>query len=183
MTKNNITILSIIAGTIVIGLLIVITGGIIAAKIIREKESPSQLSKPVVEITLEVDPAFLTSIAALVTTTPSNELVEQVHVRYILTSDKTTANDVLAKLNSGASWEEMCRQYSLDKIAIQTGCDLGWFHRGVMLEGIENLAFNAPIGEFQGPEQIEYGSDQIRYGWIIIQVLGREMRPDSEGSR
>jgi parvulin-like peptidyl-prolyl isomerase len=177
MTKHKITIVSIILGSIVIiGFTIATVSGIFAATIIRDRQAAPQpsldSSPPVLEITLEIE----LDLPGLTTSTPSNELVEQIHVRYILTSDKSTANDVLAKLKSGANWDEMCRQYSIDEVAIRTGCDVGWFHRGVMFEEIDNLAFSAPVGEFRGPVQIEYG-------WIIIQVLEREMRPYSEGSR
>jgi len=182
MTKNKITALSIIAGIVVICLSIVIASGVIATKIINERKFASQPdidSTQVAEFFFSKDdPVFLTAIAALPTATtapPSSELVEKVHVRYILTSDKTTANDVLGKLKSGANWSEMCRQYSLDKVTAQTDCDLGWFPHDVMVKEFESLAFNTPVGEFGGPEQ-------TIYGWVIIQVLGHEIRPYTEGS-
>ncbi len=185
--KNKITGLRIVIGIVITCLSIVVVGGVIATIIIREMKSASQLnsnsSTPIViEATLELDPASLTSVAALPTTTPSNELVEQVYVRHILTSDKDTAIAVLQKLKSGADWNEMCKQYSLDKNTIQAGCDLGWLRRGVAVEEYEILAFNAPVGEFIGPEKIIYGSNKIDYGWFIIQVLSHEMRPYSEYS-
>lgn len=179
MKKNKITSLSIITGIVVICVSIVIVGGIIATKIINERKLASQsniVSTAAAEFFSEDNPAFLTAIAALPTTTPSSELVEKVHVRYILTSDKTTANDVLVKLRSGANWAEMCKQYSLDKVTAQTDCDLGWFPRDVMVKEFEILAFNTPVGEFGGPEQ-------TIYGWVIVQVLGREMRPFTESSK
>jgi parvulin-like peptidyl-prolyl isomerase len=179
MTQNKATALSIIAGIIVICSSIIIASGVIATKIINERKFASQrniVSTQVAEsFFLEDNPAFLTAIAALPTTTPSSELVEKVHARYILTSDKTTANEVLLKLKSGANWAEMCKQYSLDKVTAQIDCDLGWFPRDVMVKEFETLAFNTPVGEFGGPEQ-------TIYGWVIIQVLGHEIRPYTEGS-
>jgi len=164
MTKNKIIALSIIAGIVVICLSIVIASGVIASKNINERKSASQPnidSTQFAEIFSEDNPAFITAIAAFPTTTPSSELVEKVHVRYILVSDKTTANDVLVKLKSSANWSEMCSQYSLDKVTAQTDCDLGWFPRDVMVKEFETLAFNTPVGEFGGPEQ-------TIYGWVII---------------
>lgn len=176
MAKNK----SFIIRIFVIGLAILIVIGIIAIKIIYERKFTSQtnmVSTQVAEFYFSEDnPAFLTAIAALPTSTPSSELVEKVHVRFILTSDETTANTVLLKLKSGANWDEMCRQYSLDERTVQTDCNLGWFPRDVMVKEFETLAFNTPVGEFGGPEQ-------TIYGWVIIQVLGREIRPYTEGSQ
>jgi parvulin-like peptidyl-prolyl isomerase len=178
--KNKTTTLSIVIGIVLICLSIVIASGVIATKTINQRKLASQ---PTIDSTQvfefffsEDNPAFLTSIAALPTATPSSELVEKVHARYILTSDKVTANDVLVKLKSGANWTEMCRQYSLDKVTAQTDCDLGWFPRGVMVKEFETLAFDTPVGEFGGPEQ-------TIYGWVIIQVLGHEIRPYTEDSQ
>ena len=179
MKKNKIIALSIIAGIGVICLSIVIVSGVIATKIISERNFSSQPNidyTQAVEILIEDNPDILTFVASFPTSTPSSELVEKVHARYILTSDKNTANDVLVKLKSGANWIEMCRQYSLDKITAKNDCDLGWFPRGVMVEEFETLAFNTPIGEFGGPEQ-------TIYGWVVIQVLGHEIRPYTEGSQ
>ncbi|HCR72598.1 MAG TPA: hypothetical protein DIW23_14235 [Anaerolineae bacterium] len=175
MMKNK----SIFIGIVLVCLSIVIASGVIATKIINERKIASQ---PTIDTTQvaefffsEDNPAFLTAIASFPTATPASELVEKVHARYILTSDETTANDVLVKLKSGANWDEMCRQYSLDERTVQTDCDLGWFPRDVMVKELEILAFNTPVGEFGGPEQ-------TIYGWVIIQVLGREIRPYTESS-
>ena len=176
MMKNKITTLSIVVGIVLICLSIVIVSGVIATNIINEKKianQPTIDSTQVVELFFSEDnPLLLTAVASFPTATPSSELVEKVHARYILTSDETTANDVLVKLKSGANWTEICKQYSLDK----TDCDLGWFPRDVMVKEFETLAFNTPVGEFGGPEQ-------TIYGWVIIQVLGHEIRPYTEGSQ
>jgi parvulin-like peptidyl-prolyl isomerase len=179
MMKNKITTLSIVIGIVLVCLSIVIASGVFATKIINERNIASQPtldSTQVAEIFSEDNPAFLTAVASFPTSTPSSELVEKVHARYILTSDKNTANDVLVKLKSGANWTEMCKKYSLDKDTFKTDCDLGWFPRNVMVKEFEILAFNTPVGEFGGPEQTSFG-------WVIIQVLGHEIRPYTEGSQ
>jgi parvulin-like peptidyl-prolyl isomerase len=180
MMKNKITTLSIVVGIVLICLSIVIVSGVIATNIINEKKiatQPTIDSTQVVELFFSEDnPSLLTAVASFPTATPSSELVEKVHARYILTSDETTANDVLVKLKSGANWTEMCKQYSTDTVTAQNDCDLGWFPRDVMVKEFETLAFNTPVGEFGGPEQ-------TIYGWVIIQVLGHEIRPYTEGSQ
>ena len=180
MTKNKITALSIVVGIVLVCFSIVIASGVIVTKTINERKIASQPtidSTQVAELFFSEDnPALLTAVALFPTATPSSELVEKVHARYILTSDETTANDVLVKLKSGANWNEMCKQYSTDKVTAKNDCDLGWFPRGVMVEELETLAFSTPVDEFGGPEQ-------TIYGWVIIQVLGHEIRPYTEGSQ
>ena len=180
MMKNKFTTSSIVIGIVLICLSIVIVSGVIATNIINEKKiaaQPTIDSTQVVELFFSEDnPSLLTTVASFPTATPSSELVEKVHARYILTSDETTANDVLVKLKSGANWTEMCKQYSTDTVTAQNDCDLGWFHRDVMVEEFETLAFDTPVGEFGGPEQ-------TIYGWVVIQVLGHEIRPYTEGSQ
>ncbi len=180
MMKNKITTLGIVIGIVLVCLSIVVASGVIATKIDNERKIASQ---PTIDTTQvaefffsEDNPSFLTAVALFPTATPSSELVEKVNVRYILTSDETTANDALVKLKSGANWAEMCKQYSIDKVTAKNDCDLGWFPRDVMVKELETLAFNTPVGEFGGPEQ-------TIYGWIIIQVLGHEIRPYTEGSQ
>ncbi len=180
MMKNKISPISIVIGIVLVCLLIVIASGVIATKIINERiiaAQPTIDSTQVAELFFSGDnPALLTAVASFPTATPSSELVEKVHARYILTSDETTANDVLVKLKSGENWTEMCKQYSLDKVTAKNDCDLGWFPRDIMVKELESLAFNTPVGEFGGP-------DQTMYGWFIIQVLGHEIRPYTEGSQ
>ena len=178
--NNKNTTLSIIIGIVLVCLSIVIISGVIATKIIDERNIASQPTidpTQVVELFFSEDnPSFLTTVASFPTTTPSSELVEKVHARYILTSDETTANDVLVKLKSGANWTEMCKQYSIDKVTAQNDCDLGWFPRGEMVKEFETLAFDTPVGELGGPKQ-------TIYGWVIIQVLGHEIRPYTEDAQ
>ena len=180
MMKNKITLLSIVIGIVLVCLLIVIASGVIATKIINERKIAAQQtidSTQIAELFFSEDnPALLTTVSSFPTATPSSELVEKVHARYILTSDETTANDVFVKLKSGANWTEMCKQYSTDKVTAQNDCDLGWFPRGVMVEEFETLAFDTPVGQFGGPAK-------TIYGWVVIQVLGHEIRPYTEGSQ
>jgi parvulin-like peptidyl-prolyl isomerase len=171
---------NIVIGIILVCLSIVVASGVVATKFINERKIASKRTI-IIDSTqvadyffLEDSPSFLTAIASFPTTTPSSDLVEKVHARYILTSEKTTANDVLVKLKSGANWSEMCQQYSIDRVTAQNDCNLGWFPREVMVKELEILAFNTPTGEFGGPEQ-------TIYGWVVIQVLGHEIRPYTEG--
>jgi peptidyl-prolyl cis-trans isomerase D len=95
---------------------------------------------------------------------------EQVHARHILVADEAAANDVLAQLAAGKTWEELAASLSLDTSNADQGGDLGWFARGAMVQEFEDAAFAASVGETVGPVKTDFG-------WHLIQILGHEMRP------
>ncbi|MCB2198987.1 peptidylprolyl isomerase [bacterium] len=68
---------------------------------------------------------------------------------------------VLDRLSTGATFEEMAREYSEDGSA-QEGGDLGWFGRGRMVKPFEEAAFSANIGDVVGPVQSQFGYHLIR---------------------
>ncbi len=98
---------------------------------------------------------------------------EQVWARHILVDDEATAQDLIEQLQNGADFGDLASVYSTDTSSGVNGGDLGWFGRGVMITEFEDAAFSGEIGDIVGPVQ-------TTYGYHIIQILGKEMRPVSQ---
>ncbi|MBV9439581.1 MAG: peptidylprolyl isomerase [Candidatus Eremiobacteraeota bacterium] len=98
---------------------------------------------------------------------------EQVRARHILVADPKTANDVLAKIKSGGSWDTLAKQYSTDPSSKDKGGELGFFGRGQMVPQFQDAAFGANVGQIVGPVKSPFG-------YHIIQV--EEKKPATKAT-
>lgn len=103
------------------------------------------------------------------------ERIQIAHIVFRLPPDATPdqvaavsakAAEVHARLQKGADFAEMAKQYSEDPSG-QGGGDLGWFKQGEMLEPIEKSALQLKVGGFSEPVR-------TKIGLHIIKLVARE---------
>jgi parvulin-like peptidyl-prolyl isomerase len=85
----------------------------------------------------------------------------QVRASHILVEDEGTAKDLKAKIEAGASFEEMAKQHSSCPSKAQGG-DLGWFGKGQMVKPFEDAAFATPQGQLSPPIKTQFGYHLIK---------------------
>jgi foldase protein PrsA len=82
---------------------------------------------------------------------------EQVKASHILVENEETANKVKEKLEAGEDFAELAKEYSTDSSNAENGGKLGYFSKGTMVEGFENIAFSMNVGEISDPVKTDYG--------------------------
>ncbi len=94
---------------------------------------------------------------------------EQVHILDIVVDSREKAEEVLQKLEEGADFAELAKEYSTDELTAESGGDMGWVPRGELDPMLENVAFSLQVGEHS--KVIETSDGKFH----IIKVLGHEM--------
>ena len=100
---------------------------------------------------------------------------DQVRASHILLKTEKEAQDVLAQLKSGASFEELAKKYSIDAAGAKGG-DLGWFGKGSMVPEFEKAVFGLKEGQVSGIVK-------TKFGYHIIKLTGKRaagIRPFAE---
>ena len=69
---------------------------------------------------------------------------------HILVSTEAEAKQILEQLKNGASFEELAKTKSIDKLSAARGGDLGTFGKGDLLPEFENVIFKLKVGEISG---------------------------------
>jgi foldase protein PrsA len=104
----------------------------------------------------------------------------EIKARHILVADEKTANEVKKKLDGGAKFEDVAKEYSTDTASAQNGGDLGWFGAGKMDPDFEKAAYALKVNEISPPVKTQFG-------YHIIQLTDKkekksydEMKKDIE---
>jgi foldase protein PrsA len=100
-----------------------------------------------------------------------DEYVVNVRARHILVETEEALAEVQGKLDEGADFEEIAKEYSIDTNSAINGGDLGYFARGTMVPEFEEASFSQAIGAIGEPVKSDYG-------YHIIKVEDRKTLAD-----
>lgn len=86
---------------------------------------------------------------------------DKVSAQHILVEQEFEAKDLIKKLDDGAEFSELARDFSKCGSAAQGG-DLGEFGRGMMVKPFEEAAFGLEVGQVSTPVQTQFGYHIIK---------------------
>jgi len=113
---------------------------------------------------------------------PDVTLQQQTKVRHILvrpneirdmSQTKALADDIYKKLNNGADFAQLAKEYSEDQGSTLQGGDLGWVTPGTMVPEFEDMMKKTSVGEISKPFRTQFG-------WHILEVEGRRQADISD---
>lgn len=90
------------------------------------------------------------------------DTLAQVKASHILVADENTANEVKKKLDDGADFAELAKEYSKDTANSNKGGDLGYFTKDKMVKEFADKAFSMKKGEVSEPVKTSYGYHIIK---------------------
>lgn len=90
------------------------------------------------------------------------ETLAQVKASHILVADENTANEVKKKIDDGADFAELAKEYSKDTANSNKGGDLGYFTKDKMVKEFADKAFSMKKGEVSEPVKTSYGYHIIK---------------------
>lgn len=90
------------------------------------------------------------------------DTAERVRASHILVATESLANDLYAQLQAGADFAQLAAEHSTDAGTKDSGGDLSWFERGMMVTAFEEAAFGLEIGEISEPVPTQYGYHIIK---------------------
>lgn len=96
---------------------------------------------------------------------------EEIRARHILVGNdqEALAKEIIAALDAGGDFAAIAAEKSMDPGSGQSGGDLGWFKRGMMVKPFEDAAFALGKGEYT---KTPVKSD---FGWHVILVEDKRM--------
>ena len=90
----------------------------------------------------------------------------ELNARHVLVADEATAKEVKAKLDGGADFAEVAKEYSTEPAAQESGGELGWFGPDQMVKEFSDAAYALEVNTISEPVQTQHG-------FHIIQVTDK----------
>ena len=87
---------------------------------------------------------------------------EQRSAQHILVEEKELAESLLEEIKLGADFSELARIHSIDTSTKDSGGDLGYFERDIMVPEFDEAVFEMGIGELSEVVETDYGYHIIR---------------------
>lgn len=81
----------------------------------------------------------------------------ELNARHVLVADEATALEVKAKLEGGADFTEVAKEFSTEPAAQETGGELGWFTTDEMLKEFSDAALALEVNTISDPVKSQYG--------------------------
>jgi foldase protein PrsA len=98
---------------------------------------------------------------------------ERRDLRVVLTKTEAKANEARQALDSGQSWKDVVKQYSIDETSKAQGGKLAAVAKGQQDKALEDAVFAASKGELEGPVKTQFG-------WYVFEV--EKITPASQQS-
>jgi foldase protein PrsA len=98
---------------------------------------------------------------------------EQRDLRVVLTKTEAKADQARQALESGQSWKQVVKQYSIDEASKAQGGKLAAVAKGQQDKALEDAVFAARKGELEGPVKTQFG-------WYVFEV--EKITPASQQS-
>lgn len=95
----------------------------------------------------------------------------EMNARHVLVADEETAKEVKAKLDGGADFAAVAKEYSTEPGAQESGGELGWFTSDKMVKEFSDAALALEVNAISEPVKSEFG-------YHIIQVTEKRDAAD-----
>lgn len=90
------------------------------------------------------------------------EYKPEIKASHILVEDEKTAQEVKKKLDEGAKFEDLAKEYSQDPGSAAQGGDLGFFGPGKMVPEFEEAAYGLEVNKISEPVKSQHGFHIIK---------------------
>ena len=100
--------------------------------------------------------------------------VEHANIAQIAVTTEDLGKQIVARLQAGASFADLAKQYSTDGVTKSKGGEMGWVPRGLMVPEWDAVAFSLEAGEISDVFQTEYGFHVLKSEGKETRVLSGE---------